>query len=103
MSGGDSIRSDFWVTDENGNDFHLDLLGFADLDRKVYAVSAPLDGEDASPDPSEIKRSPPRVTIFNLTYLNEQPRFSPVTDKALCEKIFGIYSDRIIEDRLKIL
>ena len=98
MDGTDNIRSDFWVTDEDGNDYHLDLLGFADHDNKVYVLCAPAD--DAQGRRSGAK-TPPKVTIFELSYLNEQPRFSVVSDRELCEKVFAVYSDRIIEEQLK--
>ncbi|MBP1588090.1 MAG: DUF1292 domain-containing protein [Clostridia bacterium] len=101
MNESDNIRSDFWITDEDGNDFHLDLLGFADYEKKVYVLCAPASSNESGEGARAGTKKAPKVAIFNLTYVNEQPQFTPVADRELCEKIFGIYSDRVIEDQLK--
>ena len=40
MANTDNNKSDFFLTDENGKDIHVNLLGFADYDEKVYVLCA---------------------------------------------------------------
>ena len=100
MANTDNNKSDFFLTDENGKDIHVNLLGFADYDEKVYVLCAPFKGEEEEEPGAKKKRKPLRVIVLNLTYAECEPKFTLVEDEDLCAKVLDIYYDRLLDEGL---
>ncbi len=83
---GGNMQSDFYLTNENGNDVHLTLVGYADLDGKVYMICTPFDRKEKD-------NSKPAAVFFRVKKEKDSFVYESVSDKALCEKIM----DRFVE------
>lgn len=80
----DSMQT-FTLTDEDGNDYLFNLLGFVDYDEKLYAVLEPQDEEDDD-----------GVVIMETTFTkSNEPIFTIVEDYDLAEEILNEYYDNL--------
>ena len=74
----DSIQT-FTLTDEDGNDYLFDLLGFVDYGDKLYSVLEPHDEDDDE-----------GVVIMETSFnKNNEPLFTYVEDYDLAEEILN--------------
>ena len=80
----DSIQT-FTLTDEDGNDYLFDLLGFVDYGDKLYSVLEPHDEDDDE-----------GVVIMETSFnKNNEPLFTYVEDYDLAEEILNEYYDNL--------
>ncbi|MBO4364042.1 MAG: DUF1292 domain-containing protein [Clostridia bacterium] len=100
MANTDNNKSDFLLTDENGKDIHVNLLGFADYEEKVYVLCAPYKSEEEEDAGAKKKRKPLRVIVLRLTYEEGEPKFSLVEDEDLCARVLDVYYDRLLDEGL---
>lgn len=78
------VRSEFFVTDEYGNDIKMKLLGYAEVRGSVYAICRP------SGAPKD------KAMVFRLFYAGKELCFEVVSDKKLCEEAMDEYLGSIL-------
>lgn len=78
-------RTKFFITDSNGNEIKLKLLGYADVRDTVYAICTPGDAETA------------KAIVFRLFYAGKDLCFELVKDKRLCEEVMDGYLGKLLQ------
>lgn len=81
----DDATQIFTLTDEDGNEYLFNLLGFVDYEDKMYAVLEPQDENDDD-----------GVVIMETTFTkSNEPIFTFVDDYSLAEEILNEYYDNL--------
>ena len=78
------------ITDEEGNNFRLEIDGEIEYEGALYRVFLPTDIEEDDPDYGFI--------ILKCTQVGEEEMLDSVDDEELLEKIYAVYMEELFDD-----
>ncbi len=78
-------RTKFFVTDQNGNEIKLKLLGYSEVRGTVYAICTSGDADTG------------KAAVFRLFYAGKKLCFELIKDKKLCEEIMDEYIGKLLK------
>ncbi len=77
------------ITDEEGNNFKLEIVGEIEYEGELYRVFLPTDLEEDDPDYGFI--------ILKCTQVGEEEMLDSVDDEELLEKIYAVYMEELFD------
>lgn len=78
------------LTDEEGNNFKLEIVGEVEYENELYRVFLPTDMEEDDPDYGFI--------ILKSVMNGDEELLDSVDDEELLEKIYAIYMEEVFDD-----
>ena len=78
------------ITDEEGNNFKLEIVGEVEYEDSLYRVFLPTDIEEDDPDYGFI--------ILKCTQVGDEEMLDSVDDEELLEKIYAVYMEELFEE-----
>ena len=78
------------LTDEEGNNFKLEIVGEVEYEGELYRVFLPTDMEEDDPDYGFI--------ILKSVMDGDEELLDSVDDEELLEKVYAIYMEEVFED-----
>ena len=78
------------ITDEEGNNFKLEIVGEVEYEDSLYRVFLPTDIEEDDPDYGFI--------ILKCTQVGDEELLDSVDDEELLEKIYAVYMEELFEE-----
>ena len=78
------------ITDEEGNNFKLEIVGEVEYEDSLYRVFLPTDMDEDDPDYGFI--------ILKCTQVGEEEMLDSVDDEELLEKIYAVYMEELFND-----
>ena len=78
------------ITDEEGNNFKLEIVGEVEYEDALYRVFLPTDIEEDDPDYGFI--------ILKCTQVDGEEMLDSVDDEELLEKIYAVYMEELFEE-----
>ena len=78
------------ITDEEGNNFKLEIVGEVEYEDDLYRVFLPTDIDEDDPDYGFI--------ILKCTQVGDEEMLDSVDDEELLEKVYAIYMEEIFND-----
>lgn len=78
------------ITDEEGNNFTLEIVGEVEYEDDLYRVFLPTDMDEEDPDYGFI--------ILKVVQDGEEEVLDSVDDEELLEKVYALYMSELFED-----
>ena len=78
------------LTDEEGNNFKLEIVGEVEYEGELYRVFLPTDMDEEDPDYGFI--------ILKSVMNGDEELLDSVDDEELLEKVYAIYMEEVFED-----
>ena len=78
------------LTDEEGNNFKLEIVGEVEYENDLYRVFLPTDMDEDDPDYGFI--------ILKSVMEGDEELLDSVDDEELLEKVYAIYMEEVFED-----
>ncbi len=78
------------ITDEEGNNFKLEIVGEVEYEDQLFRVFLPTDIDEDDPDYGFI--------ILKCTEVNGEEMLDSVDDEELLEKVYAVYMEELFED-----
>ena len=78
------------ITDEEGNNFKLEIVGEVEYEDSLYRVFLPTDIEEDDPDYGFI--------ILKCTQVGDEEMLDSVDDEELLEKIYAVYMEELFDE-----
>ena len=78
------------LTDEEGNNFKLEIVGEVEYEGDLYRVFLPTDMDEDDPDYGFI--------ILNSVMNGEEELLDSVDDEELLEKVYAVYMEEVFGD-----
>lgn len=78
------------LTDDNGDNFKLEVIGEIEYEGKVYVVFLPADMDENDPDYGFI--------ILESVEVDGEEQFDSVDDEELVEKLYALYMAELFEE-----
>ena len=78
------------ITDEEGNNFKLEVVGEVEYEDALYRVFLPTDIEEDDPDYGFI--------ILKCTEVDGEEMLDSVDDEELLEKVYAVYMEELFEE-----
>ena len=78
------------LTDEEGNNFKLEIVGEVEYEDQLFRVFLPTDIDEDDPDYGFI--------ILKCTEVNGEEMLDSVDDEELLEKVYAVYMEELFED-----
>jgi len=78
------------LTDDNGDNFKLEVIGEVEFEGQVYVVFLPADMDENDPDYGFI--------ILKSVEVDGEEQFDSVDDEELVEKLYALYMAELFDD-----
>ena len=78
------------ITDEEGNNFRLEIVGEVEYEDALYRVFLPTDMEDTDPDYGYI--------ILKCTEVDGEEMLDSVDDEELLEKVYAVFMEELFDE-----
>ena len=78
------------LTDEEGNNFRLEIVGEVEFENETYRVFLPTDMDEEDPDYGFI--------ILKSVMNGDEELLDSVDDEELLEKIYAVYMEQVFAD-----
>ncbi len=78
------------ITDEEGNNFKLEIVGEVEYEDALYRVFLPTDIDEDDPDYGFI--------ILKCTEVDGEEMLDSVDDEELLEKIYAVYMEELFDE-----
>ena len=78
------------LTDEEGNNFKLEIVGDVEYEGELYRVFLPTDMDEEDPDYGFI--------ILKSVMNGDEELLDSVDDEELLEKVYAIYMEEVFDD-----
>ena len=78
------------ITDEDGNNFKLEIVGEVEYEDELYRVFLPTDMDEDDPDYGFI--------ILKATQEGDEEILDSVDDEELLEKVYAVYMEELFEE-----
>ncbi|MBE6996715.1 MAG: DUF1292 domain-containing protein [Ruminococcaceae bacterium] len=78
------------ITDEEGNNFKLEIVGEVEYEDQLFRVFLPTDIDEDDPDYGFI--------ILKCTEVNGEEMLDSVDDEELLEKVYAVYMEELFEE-----
>lgn len=78
------------LTDEEGNNFKLEIVGEVEYENELYRVFLPTDMDEDDPDYGFI--------ILRSVMEGDEELLDSVDDEELLEKIYAVYMEEVFDD-----
>jgi len=78
------------LTDEEGNNFKLEIVGEVEYENELYRVFLPTDMDEDDPDYGFI--------ILKAVMNGDEELLDSVDDEELLEKVYAIYMEEVFDD-----
>ena len=78
------------ITDEEGNNFKLEIVGDVEYEDALYRVFLPTDIDEDDPDYGFI--------ILKCTEVDGEEMLDSVDDEELLEKIYAVYMEELFDE-----
>ena len=78
------------ITDEEGNNFKLEIVGEVEYEDQLYRVFLPTDMDVDDPDYGHI--------ILKATQEGDEEVLDSVDDEELLEKVYAVYMEELFDD-----
>ena len=78
------------ITDEEGNNFKLEIVGDVEYEDSLYRVFLPTDIDEDDPDYGFI--------ILKCTEVDGEEMLDSVDDEELLEKIYAVYMEELFDE-----
>ena len=78
------------ITDEEGNNFKLEIVGEVEYEDALYRVFLPTDMDEDDPDYGFI--------ILKCTEVDGEEMLDSVDDEELLEKIYAVYMEELFDE-----
>ena len=78
------------ITDEEGNNFRLEIVGEVEYEDRLYRVFLPADMDEDDPDYGYI--------ILRATQEGDEEVLDSVDDEELLEKVYAVYMAELFDD-----
>ena len=78
------------ITDEEGNNFKLEIVGEVEYEDALYRVFLPTDIEEDDPDYGFI--------ILKCTQVDGEEMLDSVDDEELLEKVYAVFMEELFDD-----
>ena len=78
------------ITDEEGNNFKLEVVGEVEYEDALYRVFLPTDIEEDDPDYGFI--------ILKCTEVDGEEMLDSVDDEELLEKVYAVFMEELFDD-----
>lgn len=78
------------ITDEEGNNFKLEIVGDVEYEDALYRVFLPTDMEEDDPDYGFI--------ILKCTEVDGEEMLDSVDDEELLEKVYAVFMEELFDD-----
>ena len=78
------------ITDEEGNNFKLEIVGEVEYEDALYRVFLPTDIEEDDPDYGFI--------ILKCTEVDGEEMLDSVDDEELLEKVYAVFMEELFDD-----
>lgn len=80
----------FDLTDEEGNNFKLEIVGEVEYENELYRVFLPTDMDEDDPDYGFI--------ILRSVMEGDEELLDSVDDEELLEKVYALYMEEVFDD-----
>ena len=78
------------LTDEEGNNFKLEIVGDVEYEGELYRVFLPTDMDEDDPDYGFI--------ILKCTEVDGEEMLDSVDDEELLEKVYAVFMEELFDD-----
>ena len=78
------------ITDEEGNNFKLEIVGDVEYEDELYRVFLPTDIDEDDPDYGFI--------ILKCTEVDGEEMLDSVDDEELLEKVYAVFMEELFDD-----
>ncbi len=78
------------ITDEEGNNFKLEIVGDVEYEDELYRVFLPTDIDEQDPDYGFI--------ILKCTQVDGEEMLDSVDDEELLEKVYAVYMEELFDE-----
>lgn len=78
------------ITDEEGNNFKLEVVGEVEYENALYRVFLPTDMEEDDPDYGFI--------ILKCTEVDGEEMLDSVDDEELLEKVYAVFMEELFDE-----
>ena len=78
------------ITDEEGNNFKLEIVGDVEYEDALYRVFLPTDMDEDDPDYGFI--------ILKCTEVDGEEMLDSVDDEELLEKVYAVFMEELFDD-----
>ncbi len=78
------------ITDEEGNNFKLEIVGDVEFEDELYRVFLPTDIDEQDPDYGFI--------ILKCTQVDGEEMLDSVDDEELLEKVYAVYMEELFDE-----
>ena len=78
------------ITDEEGNNFKLEIIGDVEYEDELYRVFLPTDIDEDDPDYGFI--------ILKCTQVDGEEMLDSVDDEELLEKVYAVYMEELFDE-----
>lgn len=78
------------ITDEEGNNFRLEIVGEVEYEDQLFRVFLPTDIDEDDPDYGFI--------ILKVTQEGDEELLDSVDDEELLEKVYAVYMEELFDD-----
>ena len=78
------------ITDEDGNNFKLEIVGEVEYEGELYRVFLPTDMDEDDPDYGFI--------ILRATQEGDEEVLDSVDDEELLEKVYAVYMEELFDE-----
>ena len=78
------------ITDEEGNNFRLEIVGEVEYEDALYRVFLPTDIEEDDPDYGFI--------ILKCSQVGDEELLDSVDDEELLEKVYAVFMEELFEE-----
>ena len=78
------------ITDEEGNNFKLEIVGDVEYENALYRVFLPTDIEEDDPDYGFI--------ILKCTEVDGEEMLDSVDDEELLEKVYAVFMEELFDE-----
>ena len=78
------------ITDEEGNNFKLEIVGEVEYEDQLFRVFLPTDMDEDDPDYGFI--------ILKATQVGDEEMLDSVDDEELLEKVYAVYMEELFDD-----